>query len=101
MGCLTGQLSNLEHFPLYLETVNIHPALKPPKSLLLIIQVGITPEEHEKVAKILSDNKIASRELLKKSIDANSYDYISATYLLLAEQVRIVYVTNILVNVMC
>ena len=55
----------------------------------ILIQVGITPEEHEKVAKILSDNKIATRELLKKSLDANSYDYISATYLLLAEQVSI------------
>lgn len=54
----------------------------------LVHEVGITPEEHEKVAKILSDNKIASRELLKKSIDANSYDYISATYLLLAEQLK-------------
>lgn len=50
-------------------------------------QVGITPEEHERVAKILSDNKIATRDLLKRSLDANSYDYISATYLLLAEQV--------------
>ncbi|XP_063674292.1 serine/threonine-protein kinase MARK2-like isoform X13 [Bolinopsis microptera] len=54
----------------------------------LVHEVGITPEEHEKVAKILSDNKIATRELLKKSIDANSYDYISATYLLLAEQLK-------------
>lgn len=54
----------------------------------LVHEVGITPEEHEKVAKILSDNKIASRELLKKSLDANSYDYISATYLLLAEQLK-------------
>ena len=64
------------------------------------IKVGITPEEHEKVAKILSDNKIATRELLKRSLDANSYDYISATYLLLAEQVFLPRVGVILVKTM-
>lgn len=54
----------------------------------LVHEVGITQEEHEKVTKIITDSNIASKEELDKSLAANTYDYVSATYLLLAEQLK-------------
>ena len=41
------------------------------------------------MTKIIVDSKIATKEELDKSIAANTYDYVSATYLLLAEQVNL------------
>ena len=50
-------------------------------------QVGISSEEHERVVETIVKNEIATRDAVKESLEANSYDYVSATYLLLAEQV--------------
>lgn len=62
-----------------------HPPVMP-TPVPLVTELPLTPEEHNYVAEKLEEGNIADRSTLQKSLEDNTYDHVTATYYLLAEQ---------------
>lgn len=62
-----------------------HPPVLP-TPVPLVTELPLTPEEHNYVVDIMEAGNIADRSTVQKSLEGNTYDHVTATYYLLAEQ---------------